>query len=398
MQFENQDFQIKVAEILVNALDDIEEPISDFDTLWDLFSFCFKVKDAKAMDVVLTKAPESTRHKLLVNYEENRKHNVLWEMLGRGSTTSGKNKYYLDLLRQHGGYVTAELQQNSDFMDFLEGGGFDGVDVEAEMNNVDRGNGDQDKMITEVILKHIEKPKLFEVLNDAANPKSKEERDYESALEKVVAKGNSEKFAKIKKMFADSKEDFEEQLTSSDSSGEPLLFKAINSGEESICGEILDAIGSDTAKMKVFNTRTKHNRKNVFANAKKNGLIKKTVTSILENIKSNKLKCDSFIPYFQWLITNNDLESIKALFEIFKKEKNAIFKFMASRLPDKRNVIALCCTHDDNVEMLEACSESALFCGTINAFSFYRDIYQYISICYFVNSFCWSISVRTRKI
>ena len=333
-----------MADILVEALDEIQEPITDFDTLWALFSFCLdNVSDTKYLDAVLTKAPESMKHKLLVNYEDGREHNVVWQLLGQRSQKKDADSDS-DMMDFFGEY---DSDMDSDYLDYLMQTRGIGKKSAA------RGNEKTDNAIMEVVLKHIEKPKLVEVLNDVANPKSKEKRDYQSALEKVVAEGDGENFERIKKIFADSKEDFEERLTASDSTGEPLLFKAIKKGDEAISTEILNAFGSDAAKMKVFNIRTKSDRSNVFANAKKNGLIKKTIDSILDNIKSNKLKCGSFIPYFHWLITNNDLQSIKALFEIFDGEKNAITKFMTSRLPDKRNVIALCCTRDTNEELLE---------------------------------------------
>ena len=113
---------------------------------------------------------------------------------------------------------------------------------------------------------------------------------------------------------------------------------------------------SDLNTMKTLNIQSTSARSNVFAIAKTNAnkaMLKKTVTSVLENIKKNQLKYDAFIPYFHWLIQENDLESIKRLFEVFEGDKRAITKFMTSRLPDKRNIIALCTMNDANVDVLE---------------------------------------------
>ena len=296
----SKDFRDTLAQIMAEALNEIKEPINDFETLWALFTFCFdELKDdVKYLDLVLSKAPDDMRPKLICHYEDNRSHNAIWKMLGRG-------------------------------------------------------NEQEDKDVMALLLKFVDESQKMDLLNDKPNPERKEVRDYESALVRVIERGDTEKFEMIKKMFAESKQDFEEQLTAIDSTGEPLLFKAIQSGEETICEEILKAIGSDAAKMKVFNVRKKSNRSNIFSNASRNGLVKKTIDTILENIKVNKLKSDSFIPYFQWLVGNNDLESIKALFEALKHEKNAVPRFMASRWQDKRNVIALSCTSDSKVEMLE---------------------------------------------
>ena len=89
--------------------------------------------------------------------------------------------------------------------------------------------------------------------------------------------------------------------------------------------------------MKILNLESKTEEKNVFVAAKTNGskaMLKKAVNSVLENIKSNKLKYDVFIPYFHWLMTENDLESIKALFNVFiSKAKHSVAKFLGSKLP-----------------------------------------------------------------
>ena len=316
----NKDFRDTLASIMETALNALETPIEDFDTLWALFTFCFgNLTDTKFLDLVLSKAPKATKSKLLCHYECGRSHNAVWKML-------------------------------------------------------DKGNEKEDKAKMEVVLKHVEKSQQLDLLNDKANP----DIYHQSALEKVCAKGDNEKFAMIQKMYAEQKDDFEAQLTKFNYKNESLLRKSIAAGmfdhcstfdglylilcctfckgDNSVSSDILKAIKSDATKMKILNMRSKVDRTNVFQVARTNGnktMLKKAVTSVLENIKSNKLKYDAFIPYFQWLIVENDLESIKALFDIFKKDKNSTAKLVNSRMPDRKNMIAASCTSDDKVELLE---------------------------------------------
>lgn len=243
-------------------------------------------------DLLLSKAPTAIKRRLITNYDAGRSHNALFRIFDR--------------------------------------------------------SGEEDKERLSVLLKHIEKSEIMNVLNDVENPKL----HHQCALRIVCAQGNKEHFAMIKRVYTEQKEDFDAELTRIDYKNESLMHKVIARDEDSICEDILNAIDSDAAKMKILNMRSASDHRNVFACANtKNSksLLKKTVTSILKNIKTNKLKYNVFIPYFHWLITENDLESIKALFDVFKSSIN---KLIISRTPSRRNVIKLCCGSDENAELL----------------------------------------------
>ena len=168
----SKDFRDTLAEIMETALNAIETPIEDFDTLWALFTFCFNnLTETKFLDLVLTKTPEEMKQSLLVNYDCRRSHNAVWTMLGKGNEKEDKQKF-------------------------------------------------------DVVLKHIEKSKQLDALNDVANP----ELRHESALEKVCAKGDHEKFTMIKKLYDEQKDDFEAQLIKINYKGESLFRRSIAAG------------------------------------------------------------------------------------------------------------------------------------------------------------------------
>lgn len=157
------------------ALNAIETSIADFDTLWELFKFCFDSYQAvhsKYLDLVLSKASPAIKHKLLVNYEYGSSHNALLELLERDNT-----------------------KENNAFM--------------------------------KVIFKHIDESKTFEVLNDEANPDPSH-----SALKTVCGKkeGNKEYFRMIQKMYEERKEDFEAELTKVNKKNESPLHLSITNG------------------------------------------------------------------------------------------------------------------------------------------------------------------------
>merc|ERR1712154_196822 len=59
---------------------------------------------------------------------------------------------------------------------------------------------------------------------------------------------------------------------------------------------------------------------------------------MLEGLKTNHLKYTDFIPYFQWLVVEGDLESIKALFEVFRSVKHSVLKMLNSCLKNVKSV------------------------------------------------------------
>ena len=110
--------------------------------------------------------------------------------------------------------------------------------------------------------------------------------------------------------------------------------------------------------MDILNARLQTDQTNVFSAAGTNSdksMVKKAVKSVLENIKTNKLKYDVFLPYFHWLIKEDDLESIKALFDYFKKDKHAVSKFVYSKLPNRMNVLAMCSSSSSSVSCPAKC-------------------------------------------
>ena len=365
----DMNFRIKLAKIIETALDEIKNPINDFDTLRTLFTFCFNnLSDCKYLDLVLSKTPKHMKHKLIVNYDGDMSHNAIFITLDRGGKTEKAaprdgGRRFMNIRRfdsdDYSDYYSSasSIMDDYDFepLEIMEMDDFDRemfFGHHAQLQKPNQSKFEHSKNSMNILLKHIEKSKQLDVLADAENPKLY----CQSALEKVCAKGDKENFEIIKRIYGEHKEDFDAKLIQMNHKNESLLSKSIASGEDSISEEILNAIDSEAKRMDILNMRSTSDHKNVFDFAKTKStklLLKKTISAVLDNMKSNKLKYDKFIPYFHWLIMDNDLKAIENLFAVLKAQKSSINMLLASQTLDESNVIALSCTSDDRAELLE---------------------------------------------
>ena len=216
-----------------------------------------------------------------------------------------------------------------------------------------RDNEKENVAMRDLVMSHFEKDQKMDALDDTMNPGTLHREP--TALERVCGKGDFEKFEFLKSVFTELKEDFEAPLTALNYNDESLLHKTMAT-DNTISNEILKLLKTDAQKMSIFNQRRKSDEKNIFDIVNTVGneqTLKKELKSVLENVKSSKLKWDVFVPYFYWLVHKNDLESIKELFEALKKEKNVVAKFMATRHENKSNVLTMSVTTDDKTEMVE---------------------------------------------
>ena len=109
-----------------------------------------------------------------------------------------------------------------------------GRSLNAVMTMMGRGSEIENKEMMKLILKLTDKSKLIDVLHDVTNPKL----HHESALEKVCAKGDDDKFAMIKEIYTESKVDFEDELTRFDYKNESLLRRSIAAGMFDHCSNV----------------------------------------------------------------------------------------------------------------------------------------------------------------
>eukprot|EP01084_Bolivina_argentea_P061096 111671_1 len=157
-------------------------------------------------------------------------------------------------------------------------------------------------------------------------------------------------------IYDDNKENSDNELIKADYNNVTPLFKSIEHGKIDLASYILDRIKNESQIIKIFNQEIKNTNKNIFdvINSEKcKHIIKTYVIALLRNINTNKIKSEAFVCYFHWLCKENDVDSIKQLLNVFKKENNYMNKLLKSiNAFNKQSALHIACTND-SFEMIE---------------------------------------------
>eukprot|EP01084_Bolivina_argentea_P081729 147967_1 len=197
----------------------------------------------------------------------------------------------------------------------------------------------QRKPLFEFFIKYGQSSEVIDLIEILGNKKP-------NVLQKCCAMGDLDNVKRILNVYDENKENSDEQLIKISNDGSPLS-KAIQNGNIDLINFILERIKNDFDKLKVFNAEL--TKGNIFdyvseKSTKCKDIIKTAVISILRNIKKTKLKSDLFIPYFHWIVFENDCDSIKQLLNIFKSENNYVLNLLKScRGKLKRSPLQIAC-------------------------------------------------------
>ena len=265
-------FQKKLGELVMGELKNMEYSISDISTnllqcdghqghfedidiLNQLFNLGMELLDKEYLEIVLSKTPKDLKYKLLVNYEGGWSYNRIRLLM-------------------------------------------------------ERSNLKNSQIILDLLLKHVENEWLMDALRDVDNP----EQHPITVLQMICDQGDTQKFRFMQSIYEKAQIPLDDVLFAIDHEGGSLLHRAMAKSSD-ISQQIFKAMKSDKMKMMMINQRRRTDGKNLFDIAESTSnkrLLKGVMASIMANVEKNKMKYTEFIPYFQWLIKQKELNSIKA--------------------------------------------------------------------------------------
>eukprot|EP01083_Nonionella_stella_P197476 725993_1 len=106
-------------------------------------------------------------------------------------------------------------------------------------------------------------------------------------------------------------------------------------------------------QMIIQKTRSGANVFDAARDKKTKQVLNECMSSIIDNIQTNdEIDCDSFMPYFQWLIKENELDSIRKLFDTLSHNQFTIKALLYQHANTKQNAVHIACTHN-HIEILK---------------------------------------------
>jgi len=254
------------------------------DILHQLFDLGMKLLDEDLLDLVLAKAPtEDLKYRCFVNYEGELKYNRIKDVVM--ASDRKKRKMLFDLMQRH-------ILDSDRVLSIL----------------LDKDNGE-------------------------AHPIS--------ALQISCDQGHKENFQAILNLYKGAKVSIEEQLFAVDNEGGTLLHRAMANVCE-IPQRLFKEMKSDEMKMKMINQRRKSDGKCVLDivhhDQHKKALKNEVMRIVRSPATGSKLEHSDFMPYFHWLVKENDLEKIRDLMDAFNED------VISSLSKNRRNAFHIACT------------------------------------------------------
>ena len=261
-----------------------------------LFDHGMMLSDEEYLQLVLSKTPKTLKYKLLVNYE--------------------------------GGWSYNRIK-----------------------NVMDGSDQKKQRMVLDLLLNHFDSGEVKNALRDVGNP----HHHPTTVLMMICSKGDAAKFRTIQNIYEKAKIPIEKELFAIDHEGGSLLHRAMDKACD-IPQQIFRAMDSDVDKMKMINQRRKTDGKCLLdlaqsSSSKQN--LKKMVSGIVGNVEKTEMEYSDFIPYFQWLIKEQDLDAIKELLTTFGSVE-MICKFISALIDGKRNAFHIACANaKDNHQVVQ---------------------------------------------
>ena len=202
-------------------------------------------------------------------------------------------------------------------------------------------NPEKLQLMIHLLLTHFDGQQMMNALRDVDNP----EHHPQTVLSMICDMGSNHKFRTIQTVYEKAKIPIEDDLLIIDHEGGSLLHRAM----AKVCDipqQIFKAMKTDKMKMKIINQRRRSDGKCLFdiARSSNKRLLKGVISGIVQNVEKSKMEYTDFIPYFQWLIKEKELNSIKVLVEVFGG-KDSILQFVSAETDSKRNALHIACIY-----------------------------------------------------
>ena len=296
----SRDFQKKLGELVMTELQDVDVSditdllfqsfghqghCEDINILNQLFDHGMTIQNLDYLELILSKTPENLKYKLLVNYEGGWQYNRIKDNVMMKRSHQKKSQLMLDLL-----------------------------------------------------LKHVDNEQVKRALRDVDNP----EQHPLTVIQMVCDLGDTKKFRAILTIYENANIPIEDDLFAVDHQGGSLLHRAMAKVSE-IPQHIFRVMKSDEMKMKMINQRRRSDGKCLLDIAQNNKrFLKGLIAGIVGNVEKTKLDHTNFIPYFQWLIKEKELDAIKALVAVFN---DSIDNFISAQTDSKQNAFHIACAN-----------------------------------------------------
>eukprot|EP01083_Nonionella_stella_P255551 876982_1 len=280
-----------VLHIITSALTELTGNIDDIDTAFPLFECAVSSLNIECAKLIISKTAQSIRNELWLDH--GRKWNVFAGIISKG-------KDFKPMLQ----ILTNEMQ-NSDIIKIIQ--------------------NDNDLQFKE-----------------------------QSMFHQCCKKRDMECMNMLLSVYDECKESYDEEWMKSNWNHVNALHLAIEWDNSDLAAFILKRIENDTDRLQMIMQQTKPgaNAFDVATSVKTKEVLNACMASILENIQTNTIHSDSFMFYFQWLIKENELDSIRKLFDTFN-HNDFILKALLYPHPDtKQNSAHIACTHG-RFEILE---------------------------------------------
>eukprot|EP01083_Nonionella_stella_P113467 334525_1 len=289
-----------LVKIITSALTELTCDIDDVDTAFPLFRFAvLTTKHVECAKMILSKTAQSIKNELLINHGS--KWNVFKTII---SNAKGAGDWVRSQLKSMLQMITSEVQ-NKDIMKAIKD---------------DNGL-------------HFKEQSLFHMCC---------ETDDMWCMDWLLS------------VYDECKESYNEEWTKSNWNHENPLHLAIKSSNAELAAFILKHIENDTERLQMIMQQTKPgaNAFDVATSVKTKEVLNACMASILENIQTNTIHSDSFMFYFQWLIKENELDSIRKLFDTFNHNDFILKALLYPHPNTKQNSAHIACTHG-RFEILE---------------------------------------------
>eukprot|EP01083_Nonionella_stella_P113469 334535_1 len=280
-----------VIKIIISALTELSGDIDDIDTAFPLFECAVSSLNIECAKLIISKTAPSIRNELWLDH--GRKWNVFAGIISKG-------KDFKPMLQ----ILTNEMQ-NSDIIKIIQ--------------------NDNDLQFKE-----------------------------QSMFHQCCKKRDMECMNMLLSVYDECKESYDEEWMKSNWNHVNALHLAIELDNSDLAAFILKRIENDTDRLQMIMQQTKPgaNAFDVATSVKTKEVLNACMASILENIQTNTIHSDSFMFYFQWLIKENELDSIRKLFDTFNHNDFILKALLYPHPNTKQNSAHIACTHG-RFEILE---------------------------------------------